>query len=258
MNTILEIRDLNLTYHTKEFETKALDNLSFSVHEGDFVSLVGPSGCGKTTILSLVAGLLKPSSGEILLNGNRITTINKDVGYMFQQDNLFDWLTVEQNVLFGLKLKKTLTEETKAFAMSLLDKYGLSEFSKHYPSELSGGMRQRVSLIRTLATSPKILLLDEPFSALDYQTRINIQEIVHKIITDEHKTTLLVTHDISEAIVMSNRILILTQRPAQIKKDINLNFDSDISPFARRDSHDFNTYFNKIWEELKTWKTREF
>lgn len=252
MNNLLEIRDLSLTYHTKEFETKALDNLSFSISNKDFVSIVGPSGCGKTTILSLIAGLLSPSSGEILFNAQPVKGVNENIGYMFQQDNLFEWLTVEKNVLFGLKLQKKLNETTKAFAMSLLEKYGLKDFSKHYPSELSGGMRQRVSLIRTLATSPRLLLLDEPFSALDYQTRINIQEIVHDIIIKENKTTILVTHDISEAIVMSNRILILTERPAKIKKDIVLNFERTLSPFKRRDSLEFNNYFNQIWEELKS------
>lgn len=252
MQNLLEIRDLNLTYHTKEFETKALDNLSFSLKNGEFVSIVGPSGCGKTTILSVVAGLLKASNGEVLFEGNAINGINKDVGYMFQQDNLFDWLTVENNVLFGLKLQKKLNSETKAFALGLLEKYGLKDFSKHYPSELSGGMRQRVSLIRTLATSPRLLLLDEPFSALDYQTRIKIQDIVFQIIKDEKKTVILVTHDISEAIVMSDRVLILTERPAQIKNDLQLDFPSELSPFQRRDSINFNQYFATIWEELKT------
>ena len=171
---------------------------------------------------------------------------------MFQQDNLFDWLTVQQNVLFGLKIQKKLTEENKNFALHLLDKYGLTDFSKHYPTELSGGMRQRVSLIRTLATKPNLLLLDEPFSALDYQTRLTIQDIVHKIIKDEKKTVLLVTHDISEAVVMSNRVLILTERPATIKKDLNLSFNDSFSPFDKRDSPLFNEYFNEIWRELKS------
>ena len=252
MKNLLEVRDLNLTYHTKEFETKALSNLSFSIHDGEFVSIVGPSGCGKTTILSLVAGLLSPSSGEILLNNQPVTGINKSVGYMFQQDNLFDWLTVENNILFGLKLKKILTNETRNFAFSLVEKYGLNGFLKHYPSELSGGMRQRVSLIRTLATSPKLLLLDEPFSALDYQTRLNIQDVVFNIIKDEKKTAILVTHDISESIAMSDRIIVLTERPARIKKDITLEFYSDIPPLKRRDLPLFNKYFNQIWEELKT------
>lgn len=251
MKKLLEVRDLNLTYHTKDFETKALDNLSFSLESGEFVSIVGPSGCGKTTILSLVAGLLSPSSGEVFINDQVVNGINKDVGYMFQQDNLFDWLTVENNVLFGLKLQKKLTDETKAFALNLLEKYGLKDFSRHYPSELSGGMRQRVSLIRTLATSPRLLLLDEPFSALDYQTRLNIQDIVFNIIKDEKKTVILVTHDISEAIVMSDRILILTERPGKIKRDLVLDFPERLAPFKRRDLPSFNHYFNEIWEELK-------
>lgn len=251
MENLLDITDLTLTYHTKEFETKALSNLNMVVKDKDFVSIVGPSGCGKTTILSLIAGLLKPSSGSLLFKGEPIVGINPEIGYMFQQDNLFDWLTVENNVLFGLKLQKKLSEETRAFSMSLVEKYGLKDFLKHYPSELSGGMRQRVSLIRTLATSPRLLLLDEPFSALDYQTRLNIQDIVYNIIKNEHKTTILVTHDISEAIVMSDRVAILTERPARVKKDLKLNFDKNLSPFKRRESHLFNDYFNEIWEELK-------
>ena len=251
MKTLLEIRDLNLTYHTKEFETKALNNISFSVNEGEFISIVGPSGCGKTTILSLVAGLLTPSSGEILLKNTRINGINQNVGYMFQQDTLFDWLTVEQNVLFGLKLQKRLNNNTKNFALGLLEKYGLKEFLHHYPTELSGGMRQRVSLIRTLATNPSILLLDEPFSALDYQTRLNIQQIVHQIIKDENKTVLLVTHDISEAVAMADRILILSKRPATIKSDIQLTFSNTSTPFERRDNPLFNLHFNQIWGNLK-------
>ena len=251
MNNLLEIRDLTLTYHTKEFETKALDGLSVSIPDGSFVSIVGPSGCGKTTILSLIAGLLSPSSGTVVLDGNPVTGINQEVGYMFQQDNLFDWLTVENNVLFGLKIQKKLNDETRAAALSLLEKYGLKDFARHYPSELSGGMRQRVSLIRTLATSPKLLLLDEPFSALDYQTRLNIQDTVFKIIKDEHKTVILVTHDISEAIAMSDRIIVLTARPAKIKKDIHLEFDDCTTPFSRRDSSSFHLYFTQIWEDMK-------
>lgn len=251
MNNLLEIRDLSLTYHTKEFETQALNNLSFNLKHGEFVSIVGPSGCGKTTILSLIAGLLKPSLGDLILEGQQIKGINPDVGYMFQTDNLFDWLTVEQNVMFGLKLQKNYNETTKAFANSLLEKYSLKNFVKHYPSELSGGMRQRVSLIRTLAMRPKLLLLDEPFSALDYQTRLNIQDIVHKIIKDEKKTAILVTHDISEAISMSDKIIVLTDRPAKVKKELSLDFDKSLTPFERRHVAEFGLYFNQIWEELK-------
>lgn len=249
---LLEICDLNLSYHTKQSETVALKDLSFSVKETELVSIVGPSGCGKTTILSIVAGLLSPSSGTVILDDKNVDGISQDIGYMFQKDNLFNWLTVENNVFFGLKLQKRLTDENKKFVYSLVEKYGLSDFLHHYPTQLSGGMRQRVSLIRTLALNPKLLLLDEPFSALDYQTRLNIQDIVFNIMKAERKTALMVTHDIGEAIAMSDKIIILSKRPANVKKVINLDFPENLSPFERRNDPQFNVYFNEIWEELKT------
>lgn len=249
---LLEICDLNLSYHTKQSETVALKDISFSVKETELVSIVGPSGCGKTTILSIVAGLLSPSSGTVILDDKNVDGISQDIGYMFQKDNLFNWLTVENNVFFGLKLQKKLTDENKKFVYSLVEKYGLSDFLHHYPTQLSGGMRQRVSLIRTLALNPKLLLLDEPFSALDYQTRLNIQDIVFNIMKAEHKTALMVTHDIGEAIAMSDKIIILSKRPANVKKVINLDFPENLSPFERRNDPQFNVYFNEIWEELKT------
>lgn len=251
MKNLLEINALNLSYHSKLGETKALSDVNFAIKNEEFVSIVGPSGCGKTTILSLIAGLLSPSSGEIILDGKRVFGVNTEVGYMFQKDNLFDWLTVEKNVLFALKLQKKDTEENKRFVYNLVEKYGLSEFLNHYPTELSGGMRQRVSLIRTLATRPKLLLLDEPFSALDYQTRLDIQNIVYKIIVEEKKTAILVTHDIGEAIAMSNKIIILSKRPAFVKKVIDIKFDESLTPFEKRNDANFNKYFNLIWEELK-------
>lgn len=251
MKNLLEIKDLSLSYHSKQSETKALENVNFNILDNDFVSIVGPSGCGKTTILSLIAGLLVPSSGEIILDGKKVTGVNTEIGYMFQKDNLFDWLTVEKNVLFALKLQKKDNPENVRFVYNLVEKYGLKEFLNHYPSELSGGMRQRVSLIRTLATRPKLLLLDEPFSALDYQTRLDIQNIVYKIILDEQKTAILVTHDISEAIAMSNKIIILSKRPASVKQIIDINFDANLTPFQKRNDPQFSKYFNLIWEELK-------
>lgn len=251
MKNLLEITDLSLSYHSKQSETKALENVNFNILDNDFVSIVGPSGCGKTTILSLIAGLLVPSSGEIILDGKKVTGVNTEIGYMFQKDNLFDWLTVEKNVLFALKLQKKDNPENIRFVYNLVEKYGLKEFLNHYPSELSGGMRQRVSLIRTLATRPKLLLLDEPFSALDYQTRLDIQNIVYKIILDEQKTAILVTHDISEAIAMSNKIIILSKRPASVKQIIDINFDANLTPFQKRNDPQFSKYFNLIWEELK-------
>ncbi|MGN1258691.1 MAG: ABC transporter ATP-binding protein [Christensenellales bacterium] len=249
---LLEICDLNLSYHTKKSETLALKDLSFYVKTNELVSIVGPSGCGKTTILSIIAGLLSPSSGSVILDNKSVSGVTQDIGYMFQKDNLFNWLTVEDNVMFGLKLQKRLTEENKSIVYSLVEKYGLTEFLHHYPTQLSGGMRQRVSLIRTLALNPKLLLLDEPFSALDYQTRLKIQDIVFNIMKAEHKTALMVTHDIGEAIAMSDRIIILTKRPASVKKIIELDFPAELSPFERRNDSKFKEYFNEIWEELMT------
>lgn len=253
MNTILTLKDISLTYHTKQNETLALRDLTFGVGESEFISLVGPSGCGKTTILSLVAGILKPTSGEIELKGEKITKPTTRVGYMFQRDNLFEWLNIYKNVTIGLTIQHKNTKENQEKVNALLEKYGLSEFKKYHPNQLSGGMRQRVALIRTLATDPEILLLDEPFSALDYQTRLNVQDNVYEIIKSEKKTAILVTHDISEAIAMSDKVIVLTSRPAKVKKIIELDFDKSLTPFERRKDEKFHLYFNEIWEEL-TWK----
>ena len=253
MEKLLEFCDVSLSYHTKKCEINAIAGMNFSIGKNEFVSIVGPSGCGKTTLLSIVAGLLKPSGGSVLLENEPIKSkINSKVGYMFQRDNLFDWLNVYQNVCLGLSIKKLKTPENLNRAKSLISKYGLSGTEKLYPSQLSGGMRQRVALIRTLATNPDILLLDEPFSAVDFQTRLVVQDDIHAIIKSEQKTALLVTHDISEAVSMSDRVLILSSRPACVKKNLVLNFDSSLSPFKRRSDAKFSKYFNKIWEVLKS------
>ena len=253
MEKLLEFCDVSLSYHTKKCEINALSGVNFSIGKNEFVSIVGPSGCGKTTLLSIVAGLLKPSGGSVLLENEPIKSkINSKVGYMFQRDNLFDWLNVYQNVCLGLSIKKLKTPENINRAKNLINKYGLSGAEKLYPSQLSGGMRQRVALIRTLATNPDILLLDEPFSAVDFQTRLVVQDDIHAIIKSEQKTALLVTHDISEAVSMSDRVLILSSRPACVKKNLVLNFDSSLSPFQRRSDAKFSKYFNKIWEVLKS------
>ena len=251
MSTLLELQNINLTYQTLESETKALKDVSFSVNQGDFISIVGPSGCGKTTILSIISGLLKPTSGAVFLESEPVTKVSTKVGYMFQRDNLFEWLNVHQNILLGLKINHKKNCLSKEKISNLITKYGLSGFEKSKPSELSGGMRQRVSLIRTLALNPKILLLDEPFSALDYQTRLTVQNDVHSIIRAENKTALLVTHDISEAVVMSDKIIILTKRPGTIKKIINLDFDKNSTPLEKRNNPKFNQYFKILWEELQ-------
>lgn len=251
MQNMLEINNLNFSYHTKQGETNALEKLCMSVKPGEFISIVGPSGCGKTTILSLIAGLMQPSAGEIFVDGNEVQKINTDVGYMFQKDNLFEWLNVLQNINLGLSIQKKNSDSSDKFLNSLLEKYGLSYFKKYFPNQLSGGMRQRVALIRTLATSPKLLLLDEPFSALDYQTRLEVQADVLRIIKSENKTAILVTHDIAEAITMSDKIIILTERPGSVKSILNIDMDPSLSPIDRRRQPKFNTYFNRIWGELK-------
>lgn len=250
MENLLEIQNVCLTYHSPASETEALKELNLSIKEGEFISIVGPSGCGKTTILSLIAGILKPTSGNIFIRGEKIEKPGFHTGYMFQRDNLFEWLNIWKNVTLGLNFKKRNNEENKSFAKELIEKYGLGEFIRHYPTELSGGMRQRVALIRTLCLKPDLLLLDEPFSALDYQTRLNVQDDVSLVIKKEKKTAILVTHDISEAIAMSSKIIVLTPRPATIKSIITLDFDPKLTPFERRKEKSFNTYFNKVWEEL--------
>ena len=248
MNKLLEIKNVTLTYQTPEDEITAVKDLSFDCNEGEFLSIIGPSGCGKTTVLSLIAGLIKPSSGEILIDGKSVNE-KTDLGYMLQKDHLFPWRTIEKNVLLPLEIKKRKSTAETAFANSLLEKYGLYEFKKKYPFQLSGGMRQRAALIRTLVSNPRLLLLDEPFSALDYQTRLAVCDDVFNIIKQEQKTTVLVTHDISEAISMSDIIIVLSERPAKVKSIFVPNVIGD-TPLKRRESKEFGVLFEKIWKEL--------
>lgn len=247
MKKILELKNVSFTYYTLTEEITALKNLSFGVNEGDFVSIIGPSGCGKTTILSLIAQLLKPTSGKIVFEGNKKSIDN--LGYMLQKDHLFPWRNIEKNVLLPLEIKGIKDEKSKNYALSLLDKYGLKDFKKSYPDRLSGGMRQRAALIRTLASKPNLLLLDEPFSALDSQTRLTVCDDVYKIIKNENLTAILVTHDIAEAISMSNSIIVLTGRPASVKSIVKPNLKGD-TPLKRRESKEFGELFEKMWKEL--------
>ena len=249
MKKLLELKDVSLVYQTLNDEINAVENLNFCLNEGDFLSLIGPSGCGKTTILSLIAGLIKPTTGEIIIDNKTLNGVADDMGYMLQKDHLFPWRTIEKNILLPLEIKNKLSNKKKEYAHSLLKKYGLEGFTKNYPDSLSGGMRQRVSLIRTLVSDPKLLLLDEPFSALDSQTRLTVCDDVYKIIKAEKKTAILVTHDISEAISMSDIIIVLTNRPAQVKTIIKPNIDGT-SPLKRRESPKFGIMFEKIWKEL--------
>jgi NitT/TauT family transport system ATP-binding protein len=239
-----------MNYHSLTAETPALQNISFSVQEGHFLSIVGPSGCGKSTLLNIIAGLITPSYGGIEINHPDDSSSSK-IGYMFQKDQLFDWLTIWDNVLLGLKINHCITDSNVEMVKNLLINYNLWEFRNHHPRELSGGMRQRVALIRTLALRPEVLLLDEPFSALDYQTRLNISDEVYEIIKKEKKTTIMVTHDISEAISMSDEIIILSNRPAIVIKNIAIKFEENFSlPLKRREAPNFRVYFNEIWKEM--------
>ena len=243
MKKILEVKDICKTYQAQNGEIEALKNISFDVKEGEYVSIIGPSGCGKSTLLSIIAGLESKTSGKTYINGK--------IGYMLQKDNLLEWRTIYNNVLLGLEIQKRNTVENKAYAEELLKKYGLYEFKDKYPMQLSGGMRQRVALIRTLAIQPNILLLDEAFSALDYQTRLMVTEDIYKILKAENITALMVTHDISEAISMSDKIIVLTKRPATIKNIHEIDFEMENrTPLNCREKPKFSQYFNLLWKEL--------
>ena len=240
MNEILRLHSVSLTYQAANGEVEALHEIDLAVNQGELVSIIGPSGCGKTTILSLIAGLEKCTGGEISLHGK--------TGYMLQKDNLLNWRTIRANALLGLEICGTLTPENKGYVDSLLKSYGLWEFRNKHPQQLSGGMRQRAALIRTMATKPEILLLDEAFSALDYQTRLVVADDVCNILKRENKTAIIVTHDISEGITMADRLIVLSKRPGRVTLDIPLSFTG--TGLARREEPAFREYFNKIWKEL--------
>lgn len=241
---ILTVTNLEKSFHTREGEIKALDSVSFDVNDKEFISIIGPSGCGKSTILSILAGLEEKSNGKI--------NFSKDytIGYMLQNDSLFEWRTVLENCLLGLEITKKLTKENKDYVINLLKTYGLGEFMDEYPSRLSGGMRQRVALIRTLATKPDILLLDEAMSALDYQSRLAISDDIYKIIKKEGKTAIMVTHDIAEAISMSDRIIVLSKRPAIVKKVYEIKMSNKSTPIHNRKCKEFASYYDEIWRDL--------
>lgn len=248
---VLKVQDIEETYQADNGEIIALKNISFSMQKGEFLSIVGPSGCGKSTLLSIIAGLLRPSAGEIFVNGEKITGVSPHIGYMLQRDNLLDWRTIYKNVLFGLEVRKNKSPQALERAVKLLKTYGLYEFKDKYPSQLSGGMRQRAALIRTLAINPDILLLDEAFSALDYQTRLEVTEDVYRILKQENVTTVMVTHDIPESISMGDKIMILSPRPGQIREILPVEFDDPArTPLSCRNNPKFGKYFDHIWKEL--------
>lgn len=251
MKDILEVKNIGKKYQNKQGEVQALKNVNFRLKKGEFVSIIGPSGCGKSTLLSIIAGLEEKTEGEIYIEGEQVEDISSKVGYMLQRDCLLEWRNILNNTLFGLEIKGIKTKENIEYVKDLLKKYHLYDFINKYPSELSGGMRQRVALIRTLAVKPKILLLDEAFSALDYQTRIMVTEDIYSILKKENISVLMVTHDISEAISMSDRIIVLSQRPAKIKNIHKIEFDiPNRTPLNCRESPKFSKYFDTLWKEL--------
>lgn len=251
MEKILEVKNISKKYQNKEGEVLALENVNFRVNKGEFVSIIGPSGCGKSTLLSIIAGLEEKTTGDIYIEGKKINEISSEIGYMLQRDCLLEWRNILSNTMFGLEVKGNKNEESKKYVEELLKKYNLYDFKDKYPSELSGGMRQRVALIRTLAIKPKILLLDEAFSALDYQTRIMVTNDIYNILKKEKITAIIVTHDISEAISMSDRVLVLSKRPGTIKDIHKIDFEiENRTPLNCRESPKFSKYFNTLWKEL--------
>lgn len=251
MSPLLELNHVNYAYHSKAGETPALTDISFTVKKGEFIAVVGPSGCGKSTLLSLISGLIPPESGQILLEGRDTGYFRGEIGYMLQKDHLFEWRTIYENVILGLEIQHKLNAETKTRIEKMLQDYGLQRFRDARPGELSGGMRQRAALIRTLALEPELLLLDEPFSALDFQTRLSVSDDIWKIIQKEKKTALLVTHDLSEAVSMADRVLVLTKRPARISSIYEMKFaEEGLTPLRRRNAPEFKEYFNILWKEL--------
>ena len=239
MNNILTIKDLSKTYYSLSNELKTLDNINININREDFISIVGTSGCGKSTLLNIIAGLDNEYLGTIIKQDN----IN--IGYMLQVDALLPWLTIKDNCKLGLFLNNKKDDKK---VIELLKKYGLFEFADKYPFELSGGMKQRCALIRTLLLDPDILLLDEPFSALDYQTRLKVEDDIYNIIKNEGKTAILVTHDLEEAIAMSNKVVVLSKRPAHIKNIYDIDINK--KPLDKRNDSNFMDYFNKIWNDL--------
>lgn len=244
MDNILSIKNLKKIYHTPKQETLAVENFSFDLKEGEFVAIVGPSGCGKSTILSILSGLENSSGGNFIFKNNA------KVGYMLQQDALFEWKTILKNCLLGLEINNNLTKENEEYVISLLNNYGLGDFINSYPNNLSGGMRQRVALIRTLALKPDILLLDEPFSALDYQTRLSVSDDVYKILKREKKSAIIVTHDLAEAISIADRVIVLSKRPSVIKKIYDIKLTNKSTPIENRCAKEFAYYYDLIWKDI--------
>lgn len=252
MKPKLEVCGVSYSYHSLEGETLALSDISFTVDNGEFLAVVGPSGCGKSTLLSMLCGLLTPDEGDIFIDGVPRAESTANTGYMLQRDHLFEWRTILGNAELGLEIQKKLDAASKQKLNTMLDTYGLGNFKNARPSELSGGMRQRAALVRTLALEPDLLLLDEPFSALDYQTRLAVCDDISAIIKSTKKTAILITHDLSEAISVADRVIVLTSRPGRMKAIVPISFgETYIRPLERRNTPEFSNYFNQVWKELQ-------
>lgn len=257
MQTSVRLTEVTQVYVTQQGAFLAVENIDFALLPGEFVSLVGPSGCGKTTLLSIIAGLIKPTRGRVEVGGLRVEAPSTQVGYMLQQDYLFPWRTIWDNAIVGLELTGRLTEESKAYTRHLLEEMDLGDALGKYPYQLSGGMRQRVALVRTLATQPEILLLDEPFSALDYQTKLQLEDLVAETLRKHRKTAVLVTHDISEAVAMSDRVVILDRNPGRIRRELEVPAAiRELTPFKAREADGFNRLFREIWQEFEAMDRR--
>ena len=248
MNKLIQLRNIKKNYYTREKEILAIEDVTFDIYEGEYLAIVGPSGCGKSTLLNIIGRIDEKSSGEVITNGNI------KIGYMLQNDCLFSWLTILDNCLLGLKINGELKKEKIDYVKELLNTYGLHDFMYSYPSSLSGGMRQRVALIRTLALKPDVLLLDEPFSALDYQTRLRVADDVYKIIKDTHKTVIMITHDIGEACSVADRVVVLSDRPSKVKEIYNIVMTDKSSPINNRKCPEFTYYYDMIWKAIDAYE----
>lgn len=251
MTPAMQFLDVSFSYHTLQKETPVIGGLNFTIPKGEFCVIVGPSGCGKSTLLSLACGLLKPEKGRVLIFGREVERGDKRIGYMLQKDHLFQWRSILKNLSLGLEIRKSLSSKSIKQLEKQLIEYHLEGYSKAKPSELSGGMRQRAALIRTLALKPDILLLDEPFSALDYQTRLEVGSDIVTKIKQSKKTAVLVTHDLAEAVSIGDRVLVLSRCPANVHAEIKLDFDKDLTPLQRRSHAKFSVYFDRLWKEIK-------
>lgn len=239
MTKIIEINNLSKSYYTLSGKITALKDINIDIKEGEFIAIVGSSGCGKSTLLNILADIDKQYNGKVIKKGS--------IGYMLQNDALLPWLSVYENIMLPKKFKYNIDEE---YVLSMLEKYNLIDFKNKYPSSLSGGMKQRVAFIRTLATNPSILLLDEPFSALDYQTRLLLENDIYNLIKKEKKTSVIVTHDIAEAVALADRVIVLSKRPGTIKNIYDIKLNNKSNPLNNRQDEKFNYYFNLIWKDL--------